>query len=109
MDEETRSAIAAAAGIALALVVYGFLVVIPAVWTLPAAAEMNTVELDAAFEKCRQHMVSQQGEWVWAPGWENCHMIEQAWDLKQGGSIANHEQDKAAVQNMVTKLLGGPQ
>jgi uncharacterized membrane protein len=75
-------------------------------WAVPAAAEMNTVDLDAAMEKCRQHMTSAQGQFVFQSGWEDCSAIEKIWSLKQGGGKTPPEQDKADVHNALMRALG---
>jgi hypothetical protein len=70
------------------------------VLAVPAVAEMNTVQLDAAMEKCRQNMTS--GQFVL----EECNAIEKIWDIKQGGGKSAPEQDKADVHKALMRALG---
>ena len=79
-------------------------------WSLCAAAQMNTVELDGLMDQCRRHMVPdpQIKQWVWERRWENCRWVEKAWDLKQGGNgvpnagdLDKPDEINEAVSNML--------
>ena len=70
------------------------------------ARAQNTVDLDAAMEKCRTHMTTAQGQFVFQSGYEDCGAIEKLWDIKQGGGRAPAEQDKIDVHNALMRALG---
>lgn len=74
-------------------------------WTLPATAEMNTVDLDAAYKKCTEHMTTSQGQYVFQSGYEDCSAIEKLWSIKQGGKTSP-EQDKVDIHNALMRALG---
>ena len=80
--------------------------IILACLSVTARAQQNTVELDAAMEKCRTHMTTAQGQFVFQPGYEDCGAIEKLWDIKQGGGRAPAEQDKIDVHNALMRALG---
>jgi hypothetical protein len=79
---------------------------VAALWAVPAAAEMNTVDLDAAHKKCTEHITTSQGQYVYQSGFEDCNAIEKLWNIKQGGGKAPSEQDKADVHNSLMRALG---